>query len=451
MSSFIPHSVFIWQPSGFPSWKRVGLAVLCGGCGAWSLYANSGLGHYEAEEPIPGIEAIQNAADHTATDHGNEIGLQHEFAAPGEKVSLQSNFEVDVERSILEEDDRLKARLENALDVHDENELVKFVDMDIGDSFKRRVLLTLGEIYEKQNSSSRLIALYEKFIMEFPKDAEVPKLYLRLGRMYRDSGASKTALAKFYNVLNVALSVPVDELKEYQEVSHRAQLEIAETFFGMGSYDQAAKFFKRLLRIDLVDEDRQNVLFKYAYTIYLAGNYNESIPTMKSFIASFPESDMAPEARYLLSETFMRLNDPKSALKETLELLTSEVSKINTNPATWLYWKKRTGNRLANQFYQEGNYLDALTIYRAMVDITNEPGWTWPVLYQVGLCYEKLDMKPKAIDAFKRIVSEEKTLSETDRKDLTLSSILEMAMWRVDRLEMDITMELDLQKILSNS
>ena len=343
--------------------------------------------------------------------HGNEsngdqdnIGLQHNFTAPGGQVSLHGNLNVEIQRSILDEDVRLRERLENALVSLDEDELTKFIDMEIGDDYKRRVLLTLGEIYETQDSHARLIALYEKFIIEFPRDSEVPKLYLRLGRMYRDSGATKTALAKFYNVLNVALSVPVDQLKDYQEVSHRAQLEIAETFFEMGSYDQAAKFFKRLLRIDLVEEDQQNVLFKYAYTIYLAGDYEKSIPSMRSFLTSFPESELAPETRYLLSETYMRLNDPKSALKETLALLTAEVSKISTNPTTWLYWKKRTGNRLANEFYHEGNYIDALTIYRAMVAITEEPTWYWPVLYQVGLCYEKLDMKPKAIEAYKQII-----------------------------------------------
>jgi len=430
--------------------------------------------HYVGLMAVAGLLMISNPAlaeDSYGNDHGvvdphdphvsghaasagndhSEIGLQHEFSAPGEQVNLHSKLEVKVERSILDEDLRLKARLENALDARDENELIKFIDMDIGESYKRRVLLTLGEIYEKQDSPSRLIALYEKFIMEFPRDPEVPKLYLRLGRMYRESGATKTALAKFYNVLNVALSVPVDQLKEYQQVSHRAQLEIAETFFEMGSYDQAAKFFKRLLRIQLVEEDHQNVLFKYAYTLYLAGDYQESIPSMRSFLKDFSESELAPETRYLLSETYMRLNDPKSALKETLELLTSEVSKINTNPATWLYWKKRTGNRLANQFYQEANYMDALTIYRAMVDISGDPTWTWPVLYQVGLCYEKLDMKPKAIESYQKIIEGEGKMSEADKKDPTLSSILEMAMWRMDRLELDISMELNLQKVLSNA
>lgn len=377
--------------------------------------------------------------------------LDHAFSSPGEPISLGRELKVEVERSILERDARLRSRLDNALATRDEDELVKFLEMEIGEDYQRRLLLTLGGIYEKQNSNSRLIALYEKFILEFPRDPEVPKLYLQLGRMYRDAGVTNTALAKFYNVLNAALSVPVEELKNYQEVSHRAQLEIAETFFQLGSYEQASKFFRRLLRIELVEQDRQSVLFKYAYTLFLSGDFNEAVPSLRAFLQDFPESDLAPEARYLLSETYLRLKDPKSAMRETLELLTAEVSKIESHPSAWLYWKKRTGNRLANQFYQDGNYMDALTIYQAMVDISDNPSWTWPVLYQIGLSFEKLDMGPKAIETYRRIADEQKTLSGPDSDDPTLTSIFEMALWRMDRLEMDISMELSLKQILSNS
>ena len=243
----------------------------------------------------------------------------------------------------------------------------------------------------------------------------------------------------------------MQELKEYQEVSHRAQLEIAETFFSMGSYEQAAKFFKRLLRIDLFEEDRKNVLFKYAYTIYLSGDFLEAAGSLRDFVREFPASELTAEARYLLSDAYLRLNDPKRAMKETLELLTAEVSKINTKPEAWLYWKKRTGNKLANQFYEDGNYIDALTIYQAMVDISQDLTWCSPVLYQIGLCYERLDMKPKAVEAYQEIVEAPAERIDSYDGDLTLKSIHEMAMWRVDRINADITLESDLKEILENA
>jgi tetratricopeptide (TPR) repeat protein len=379
---------------------------------------------------------------------GQSTQVDHDFNAPEDKISLKGELTIESERTVFDDDARLRMRLENALETRNEQELTRFLDMEIGSDYKRRVLLALGEFYEQQGSPSRLIALYEKFIAEFPRDRETSKIFLRLGRMYRDAGASRTALTKFYNVLNAALSVPVDELKDYQEVSHRAQLEIAETFFAMGSYDEASKFFRRLLRVDLVDEDKENIMFKYAYTIYLAGDYQESIMSMRLFLRTFPGSELAAETRFLLSETFLHLNDPKSAMRETLDLMNSQASKAEDSPASWLYWKKRTGNRLANQFYQEGNFMDALTIYNAMSSITDDPNWRWPVLYQIGLCYERLDMRPKAIETYKTISTQQESLDAIDRKDPTLMSILEMALWRIDRLEADTAMQEELQKML---
>ncbi|MCG8527683.1 MAG: tetratricopeptide repeat protein [Opitutales bacterium] len=396
-----------------------------------------------------------NPANSEFMAQGIRDEFEHHFSAPSDQIvgqiSLDTNLDVEVERSILEDDERLKARLVNALETKNEPELIKFVDMNIGDSFKRRVLLTLGEIYEERDSPALLIALYEKFIMEFPRDKEIPKIFLRLGHMYREAGATNTALAKFYNVLNVALNVPIDELKDYQEVSHRAQLEIAETFFASGSYEKAAKFFKRLLRVELVDEDREMVMFKYAYTLYLSRNFTDAIISLGTFVNEFENSDYTGEARYLLSDSYTQLNDPKAALRETLTLLSAEADKINKNPEAWLYWKKRTGNQLANQFYHTSNFLDALTIYKAMVDLSNNPEWRWPVLYQIGLCYEKLEMKPKAMESYDQIVQDDQIGEQETMEDATLASIYEMAGWRRDRLDMDINTEVSLKSLIDQT
>ncbi len=392
-----------------------------------------------------------------ATYAAEENEYEHQLVLPGaelpsghEPVALDEKLEVDRELSEIDTDERLKFRLENALNTYSEEELVKFVDMDIGDYYKRRVLMTLADIYEKQESPSRLIGVYEKFIESFTNDKDLPTIYLKLGIMYREIGASKLALAKFYNVLNVALNVPVYEIKDYQQVSHRAQLEIAETFFEMGAYDQATRFYNRLLRLDLQDSDYERVMFKNAYTTYLNENYPEAIVSLRSFLNRYPSSELSPESRYLLSDSYSRLNDPKAAMKETLQLLESESKNASANPAVWQYWQQRTGNQLANQFYNESNFMDALIIYQAMHNLSEDPHWKWPILYQIGLCFEKLGMKPKAIEAYQSLNSATESLPEDIELDATLSSIKEMAVWRLERLELDLDMEFDLQKILQN-
>lgn len=368
-----------------------------------------------------------------------------------EPVSLDVSLQVDVDPSILDADDRLRMRLENAIETGNLEELAKFVDMDVGAAFKRRILLTMGEIYGTEGSHSRQIGVYEKFVVEFPDDPEVPRVFLNLGRLYREMGATSMALAKFYNVLNVAINVSNGDINDYQDLSHRAQLEIAETHFSIGEYETAARFFKRLLRMKLTDEDMQNVSFKYSYAVYLTGDYKEAAIGLKAFVHAYPDGVLSPEARYLLADSHLRLNESRQAMIETLNLLKNKTNDKGTARETWLYWKKRTGNQIANLFYHESNFMDALAIYQAMADLSDEPDWRWPVLYQIGLCFEKLLMKPKAVETYRVLVESREDVSEAVLNNRTLSAITEMANWRMRMLESELSMEQDLRKILNNS
>ena len=56
----------------------------------------------------------------------------------------------------------------------------------------------------------------------------------------------------------------------------------------------------------------------------------------------------------------------------------------------WNFWKKKTGNYLANEFYEDGDYFRSLRVYQALANIDDEPSWEIPLRYQVGLCHERL-------------------------------------------------------------
>jgi len=413
-----------------------------------------------ALSPLWGEEAVV-AADGALAAHESDAG-SYDFAFPdmeafndlmpsNEPISLDVSLQVEVDQSIVNTDERLRMRLENAITSRNVEELAKFVDMDVGADFKRRILLTMGEIYGSEGSLSRQIGVYEKFVVEFPEDAEVPRVFLNLGRLYREMGATSMALSKFYNVLNVAINVSNGDINDYQNLSHRAQLEIAETHFSTGEYETAARFFKRLLRMKLTDDDMQNVSFKYSYAVYLMGDYRESATGLKAFVHAYPDGALSPEARYLLADSHLRLNEGRQAMIETLNLLKNKTNDKGAARETWLYWKKRTGNQIANLFYHESNFMDALAIYQAMADLSEEPDWRWPVLYQIGLCFEKLLMKPKAVETYRVLVESRQDVSDEVLNNRTLSAITEMANWRMRMLESELSMEQDLSKILNNT
>ena len=82
----------------------------------------------------------------------------------------------------------------------------------------------------------------------------------------------------------------------------------------------------------------------------------------------------------------------------------------------WIYWKKKTGNYLANKFFEEGDYHSSLRVYEAMREIDMSPDWRVPVLYQIALCQEKLGLYIQAVETYQEVRDEVNQGSATAAK-----------------------------------
>jgi tetratricopeptide (TPR) repeat protein len=315
-----------------------------------------------------------------------------------------------------------------------ESHYTEILNSDLPDLRRKKALLELADLYHKYNVRPKEAAVYEKYIDTFPRDTMVPEIYMRLGFIYRDIGAFKTALAKFYSVLNSSLAVNRAGIDAYKMLSLRAQMEIADTYYMMGDYEQAAKFYMRLKRLEMSRADRVRVDFKYCYTQYLLKDYSATISSLQAFVQSYPEDALVAEAHFILASAYRQINQPRAALNEVLTLLQYQSQK-SEDEATWTYWKKRTGNQLGNEFYEQGDYESALHIYQAMAALSSDPNWLWPSLYQMGLCFERLRYTSKAVDAYNMIL---KGADDLQKKNgvvpASLADIVDQSKWRVAHL-----------------
>ena len=104
----------------------------------------------------------------------------------------------------------------------------------------------------------------------------IPETHIRTGKIYRELGADRMALNKFYDAINATLTLPYNvaftdadkrkgksfELRKDAE-SNQAMFEIAETFLASEDYNNAIKFYDRLNRLEQLDEsDRSVVAYK---------------------------------------------------------------------------------------------------------------------------------------------------------------------------------------------
>ena len=272
--------------------------------------------------------------------------------------------------------------------------------------------------------------------------------------------------------------------------SNQAMFEIAETFMDSEDYDQAVKFYDRLWRLEqLRDFDRAIVRFKQGLAHYRRAvenlrinEKNNTLPdeskkknelpfektpradfakvkeVLRGYGTVYPQSPYVPESHYLLALTYEQLNDPEESIKELIVLL--KESEFNPNnyknleqdralrdrdidysskmKQVWNFWKKKTGNYLANKFFEDAEFFNAYRVYSVMRKIDPSPSWQVPVLYQIALCQEKLGNFVQATETYMSIEDFVNTVKEA-REGLANSEYLNfvfgMAKWRREQLE----------------
>ena len=272
--------------------------------------------------------------------------------------------------------------------------------------------------------------------------------------------------------------------------SNQAMFEIAETFMDSEDYDNAIKFFDRLWRLEqLGDSDRGVVRFKKGLAHYRRARENlqkeermnrlppekredleikfDQTPradfakvkeSLRGYGTLYPQSPYVPEAHYLLALTYEQLNQDEESVKELLVLLKEadfnpdlvmsmeqgramrdrDYTNLNKLKSIWNFWKKKTGNYLANKFFEDNEFFNAYRIYSALRDVDNSPSWQVPILYQIALCEEKLGNYVQATETYSSIeeyVSSVEAAREGMAKNKYLNFVFGMAKWRREQLE----------------
>lgn len=314
---------------------------------------------------------------------------------------------------------------------------------------KHDLLLQMAEGYSSRRSITKAITVYERFCTLFPLDTAKADILLKTGRLYREAGAYKLALDRFYNVLHSVLKIPEGESAVYRAATLTAQFEIAETYFLSADYTKASKFYKLIKLLDLASEDRDRVCFKAIYCEFLQNNHVATVSLAKSFIKDFPNSANLPQTRFILAKTLKATNRPDEALAQVLELLREEKENAKKDPESWAYWRKRAGNQIANEFYNQSDFVNALAIYQSLAKLNETPDWQWPVVFQMGLCFERLRYTPRAIEAFQFIVNEFNKQPEGAPQSDHLTALKQAAQWHIEQLSWKQNTEGQLQTLLA--
>jgi TolA-binding protein len=316
-----------------------------------------------------------------------------------------------------------------------ETAYVEVLNSVVDEAITQEALIAYAECLHKVGRNTQAAAILEKFISMYPSAPDAPMVYISLGRTLRDMGAFTLAQARFYAVLNSTLVVSPENIQHYRDLAQLAKFEIAETFYQQGDFASAGKFFGRIKLLDLPPADRARASFREAYAFYLDGKLEQSAAALRNFLDAYPKQESAQEARYLLCMSLRRLGHTQDALAETMILLRAAQATAEADRERWTYWQRRTGNQLANDFFEQGDFNAALTIYQTLSGLRSDPFWRWPALYQVGLCYERLRQTERAAAAYREILAESAAAQKIGTApDGPTSEVGGMAEWRLGQL-----------------
>jgi tetratricopeptide (TPR) repeat protein len=313
-----------------------------------------------------------------------------------------------------------------------ESTLIQLLESAATEDIKRSALLELGLVMQEMKEFPKAQQLYSEYVRRYDKDPAVPEVLLRQAYLYREMGVPVMAQSKFYAVISTCLNLKLGETEYYQRLVLRAQAEIAETYFLQGEYEDAADYLKRLLKLESVDLERANVLYKLVLCYSKLNRHEECLATASLFLEKFPTHIDAPETRFLRVDALKKLGRNKESIAELESLLNSRQADAAIDPQQWLYWQQRAGNTIANEFYRDGDLLSALQIYQTLAQINPSPEWQIPVRYQIGLVYENLKNPQKAAEMYGSIVERQKDLKEPNPN---LTAVVEMASWRKQNID----------------
>ena len=308
----------------------------------------------------------------------------------------------------------------------------KIIESGAPGEMKRTALLDLALLAQQEKQVSRAQVIFNDYVKTYPEDPSVPEILLRQGLLYREMGAPAMALSKFYSVMTTSLALKLDKSDYYKELVLKAQTEIADTYYLQGKYSEAADFFSRLMKLDSPQLNKLGVHYKLIRSLASQASQPELISLANSFLEKYPKASEQPEIRFLLASAYKKLGRNNEALEQVKWLLESKQAQVGNNAAAWVHWQQKAGNEIGNDLYHEGDYVGALTIYIGLAELSTSPAWQFPVLYQVGLVYEKLQQPAKAKEIYQRLIDRQKELGATPSP--SLAALVDMAKWRKNYL-----------------
>jgi TolA-binding protein len=185
---------------------------------------------------------------------------------------------------------------------------------------------------------------YTRLIQNRPTSSLLPDAYQRRGVAYANLEQQDKAVLDFQKVLADYPRTPA---------AQRALYGLQESLAALGrneEFDQALAGFKAQ---NPNSKATESVEFEAAKSLYLAEKYAQALPRVQAYLQQYPDNALAPDARFILADSYYRTGDKAKALP----LLKAVVAENKSE------FVNRAVGRVADLELENKNYPEAIKYY----------------------------------------------------------------------------------------
>jgi len=227
----------------------------------------------------------------------------------------------------------------------------------------------------------------------------------------------------------------------------RPSFEIAETHFETGNFAEAASFTTGCA-LDLAPEIGP-APFQVRLLSAQRRRSREGAAKLGEFIDQWPQDVNVPEARYLLARTLRQLGRAEEATQHHPRSPPHRIRQCRHRPQGLGLLAAPHWQPARHDFSRTADTLSAVAIYEGLGPPIDNITWRLPIVYQTGLCYERLRQHDRASQSYRDIVDAVTHPKGKEPMPAELTELAKMAEWRLGQLEWSEKTEGQLNRFFS--
>ena len=156
----------------------------------------------------------------------------------------------------------------------------------------------------------------------------------------------------------------------------------------------AAIFVTIVLVYPVIAGEREE--YTFAFKLFQDGKYIFAKDQFKAYLENYPDGENADDARFLLGECALRLEDYDDAILH--------YKKLTANPASPLRLDAVRG--VATAWFHQGKYEEAIKAYEEVIEGSGDVHALSRSLYLVGESYDNLGLYQKAVEYYNQVLEQ---------------------------------------------